>query len=209
MRYFVFFTLLFVCSCARKVETIETKNEYGYMIKYTRNKTDFSKEGLYVALYPNGEKYEEANYVKDTLHGERKVYYESGKLEILENYNMGKFISPYKRFFESGKLQQEGNYENNIATGKWKKYYANGQLEELVNLVNNEENGPFQEYYENGNLKAEGAYNGFDEVSSRPREHGLLKLYNEAGKLIKKMNCTNGICKTIWTLEDGDIKPKE
>lgn len=209
MRYLILFLFLFLSvffSCASKIETVETKDEFGNSIKYTRNKSDFSKEGLYTISYPNGNLYEEANYVRDTLHGERKLYFESGKLEVLETYNMGMFISPYKRFFENGKLQQEGNYENNIATGEWKKYYENGQLEELVNLKNNEENGPFQEYYENGNLKAEGSYNGFDEETSRPREHGLLKLYNEEGVLIKKMNCTNGICRTSWTLEDGDTK---
>jgi len=209
MRYFLFFSLIFVFSCVQKVETIETKNEFGYTIKYSRNKADFSKEGLYTAHYPNGQKYEEANYVLDTLHGERKVYYESGKLEIIENYNMGKFTSPYKRFYENGEIQQEGNYDNNVANGEWKKYYKNGQIEEIVNLVDNEENGPFQEFYENGNLKAEGSYNGFDEQSSRPREHGLLKMYNEEGTLVKKMNCTNGICRTTWTLEDGDIKQEE
>jgi antitoxin component YwqK of YwqJK toxin-antitoxin module len=206
MRYLAFYILLLAFSCARKVETIETKNEFGYTIKYSRSKTDFAKQGAYTSFYPTGIKYEEANYINDTLHGERKLYFESGALEVLENYNMGSFISPYKRFFENGKVQQEGSYENNVATGEWKKYYQNGQLEESVTLDNNEENGPFQEFYENGNLKAEGAYKGFDEDSSRPREHGLLKLYNEEGILIKKMNCNLGICRTIWTLEEGDVK---
>jgi antitoxin component YwqK of YwqJK toxin-antitoxin module len=206
MRYLAIFILLLVFSCARKVETIETKNEFGYTIKYSRNKTDFAKQGIYTAFYPPGKKYEEANYINDTLHGERKLYFESGELEVVENYDMGNFISPYKRFFENGKVQQEGSYENNIASGEWKKYYQNGQLEEMVMLKDNEENGPFQEYYENGNLKTEGTYKGFDEDLSRPREHGLLKLYNEEGTLIKKMNCTLGICRTIWTLEGGDVK---
>ncbi len=205
MRFLILYLVISAFSCSSKTETIETKNEFGYTIKYSRNKADFSKEGLYTAHYPNGQKYEEANYIKDTLHGERKVYYESGKLEILETYKMGEFTSPYKRYFENGKLQQEGNYKNNVADGEWKKYYDNGQLEEIVILVNNEENGPFQEFYENGNLKAEGNYNGFDEEASRPKEHGLLKLYNEEGILIKKMNCTDGICRTSWTLEEGDI----
>lgn len=206
MRYLVLFMLLLVFSCARKVETVETKNEFGYTIKYSRNKTDYAKQGNYTSFYPTGKKYEEANYVDDTLHGERKLYFESGALEVEEHYDMGNFISPYKRFFENGKIQQEGSYVNNVATGEWKKYYENGQLEEVVTLKDNEENGPFQEYYENGNLKAEGAYKGFDEDASRPREDGLLKLYNEDGTLIKKMNCTLGICRTIWTLEGGDIK---
>ncbi len=209
MRYLLFLAISFIFSCSGNLESIETKDEHGYTIKYTRNKDDFSKQGLYTSSYPSGKKYETANYIRDTLHGERLVYYENGNVEILETYEMGKFTSPYKRFFENGQVQQEGNYDNNIAVGEWKKYYENGQLEEIVTLADNEENGPFKEYYENGNLKAEGNYMGFDEVSSRPREHGLLKMYNEEGTLIKKMDCNLGICRTTWTLESGDVKQEE
>ena len=80
-------------------------------------------------------------------------------------------------------LQQEGNYERSQQEGLWKAYYENGQLMEVVTLVDNEENGPFKEFYENGNKKAEGAYKGFDTDMNRPREHGLLFMYDESGKL--------------------------
>lgn len=203
MRYSVLLFMIVLFACNNTLETVETTDEHGYKIKYSRNKADFSKQGVYLALYPEGGKYEEANYINDTLHGERKIYYENGQLQILENYNMGKFISPYKQFFENGTLQLEGSFENNVATGVWKKYYQNGQLEEMVTLVDNEENGPFQEFYENGNKKAEGAYKGFDEGMSRPREHGLLLMYDETGGLTKKMNCELGVCRTIWTPESG------
>lgn len=209
MRFSAFLLLLLIFSCSKKTEMVETKDEHGYTIKYFRSTENFAKQGSYTSFYPSGEKYEEANYVSDTLDGERKVYYKNGNVEILENYKMGAFTSPYQRFFEDGQLQQEGNYENNIAVGAWKKYYQNGQLEESVTLVDNEENGPFEEYYENGNLKAQGTYKGFDEISSRPREHGLLQLYNEEGVLIKKMNCNLGICRTSWTLEDGEVSQEE
>ena len=206
MRYFLFFAFTLFFACNSKLETVETTNDFGYLIKYQRSKTDFAKQGLYTAFYPSGEKYEEANYLNDTLHGERKLYYESGDLELVENYNMGAIDAAFNRYFQDGTLQQEGVYKDNIAVGEWKKYYKNGQLEELVTLVDNEENGPFQEFYENGNMKAEGNYKGFDEEANRPREHGLLKMYDEEGTLVKKMNCELGICRTIWTLEDGDVK---
>ena len=206
MRYIVFLISILFIACNSNLETVETVNEFGYKIKYQRSKKDFAKQGLYTEFYPNGEKYEEANYVNDTLHGERKKYYESGAIELIENYSMGAIDAEFKRYYEDGALQQEGLYKEHVAVGEWKKYYKNGQLEELVTLVNNEENGPFQEFYENGNMKAEGNYKGFDEEANRPREHGLLKMYNEEGKLVKKMNCDLGICRTIWTLEDGDVK---
>lgn len=208
MRFCFLMSLLLVFSCKSKLETIETKDEYGYLIKYSRKKDDYGKQGLYTKFYPSGTLYEEANYVNDTLHGERKLYYKSGKLEILETYDHGKFISPYKRFYEDGQLQLNGFYEDNKGTGVWTRYYQNGKVKDSVTLVDNDENGPFTEYYENGNLKAEGTYKGTDEDTGYPREHGLLKMYDESGELVKKMDCNLGRCKTIWTKEEGDIPPK-
>lgn len=181
--------------CKNGLETVETKDDFGYLIKYTRSKKDFAKEGLYVKLNPDGSKYEEAQYKADLLHGERKIYGESGNVEILENYLAGKFEGSYQQFYENGKLQLEGLYVNNLATGDWKKYYKSGQLMEIVAMKDNMENGRFIEYHENGNLKTEGTYLDGD------NEHGELKLYNEAGKLIKKMNCERGICRTSWEKE--------
>ncbi len=208
MRLFFFLSLILIFSCNRKLEHVETKDEDGYLIKYSRTKADYAKQGLYTKYYPSGILYEEANYENDTLNGERKLYYENGKLEILETYDHGLFASPYKRFFESGQLQLEGFYENNKATGVWTRYYKNGKVKDAVTLVDNDENGPFTEYYENGNLKAEGIYKGTDTDTGYPREHGLLKMYNESGELIKKMDCNLGRCKTIWTKDDGDVPPK-
>ncbi len=209
MRSLFFFSLLLVFSCKSKLETIETKDEFGYLIKYSRAKSDYAKQGLYTKYYPSGNIYEEANYVNDTLHGERKLYYESGKLEILETYDHGQFSSPYKRFFENGQIQLNGFYENNKGTGIWTRYYQNGKVRDWVTLVDNNEYGPFQEFYENGNLKAEGEYNGTDTDTGYPREHGLLKMYDESGELVKQMNCNLGLCRTTWTKESGDPLPED
>lgn len=78
----------------------------------------------------------------------------------------------------------------------WVRYYETGQIKEEVTFRDNDENGPFTEYYANGNLKAEGFFKDGD------NEHGLLKLYDEEGVLVKTMDCKNGICKTIWKKED-------
>jgi hypothetical protein len=208
MRVFLFLSLAFIFSCSSNLETIETKDEDGYLIKYSRKKSDYAKQGLFTKLYPSGTLYEEANYVNDTLHGERKLYYENGKIEILETYDHGYFTSPYKRYYDDGQLQLDGFYKDNKATGIWTRYYKNGQIKDAVTLLDNDENGPFTEYYENGNLKAEGTYKGTDTDTGYPREHGLLKMYAESGELVKKMDCNMGRCKTIWTKDDGDVPPK-
>lgn len=193
--FFLSSILLFTTACSNGLETIETEDDYGYQIKYTRSKKDYAKQGLYVKSYTNGKAYEEAQYKDDKLDGQRKIYYENGGLELIENYKNGVFDGPYQEFYEEGKLQLEGLYVANVATGDWKKFYKNGQVMEVVRMENNLENGPFVEYYENGNKKAEGNYLEGD------NEDGLLQMYDEAGELVKKMDCQKGICRTIWKKE--------
>lgn len=204
MRFLLLFTFLLIVSCKSKLEMVETKDEDGYTIKYSRKKQDYAKQGKFSKYYPDGKLYEEANYENDTLHGERRIYYKNGKLELLETYDHGDFTSPYVKYYETGKPKLEGSYENNVASGIWKRYYENGQLMEEVSLKDNEENGPFREYYDNGNIKAEGTYKGMDIDTGYPREHGELKMYDESGELVKKMNCNMGRCMTVWTKEGGD-----
>lgn len=202
MRLLFLCSLMVLAACRSELETVETTDEDGYQIQYTRSKTDYAKQGKYISYFPDGTVYEEAEYLNDTLHGSRKLYYENGKLSVVENYKRGKFISPFLKYFESGEVQIEGSYENNKASGIWKRYYKNGQLMEVVNLRDNEEYGPFEEYYENGKKKAEGEYAGTDEDTGKPLEQGVLKLYNEQGELIKEMNCNRGTCLTTWKKEE-------
>ncbi len=174
------------------VEQVKNLDIDGNTEEFQRKTEDYAKHGSYVKYGPNGQIMEEAFYINDTLHGSRVLYYENADTQIVETYDMGIFEGPFLAFYDNGQLELHGEYRNNITFGQWKKYYRTGELMEVVTFENNEENGPFIEYYQNGNIKAEGEYlNGV-------HEHGLLKLYNEEGELIKKMECEKGICKTIW-----------
>ncbi len=184
---------------AEEVEIVEAEDIDGNTERYFRRKSDFAKDGKYVKYGPKGQKLVEAYYVNDTLHLYRILYYEKGDTQIVETYNMGEFDGPFKSYYENGQLELLGIYNDNVATGQWKKYYNTGELMEVVTFADNQENGPFVEYYQNGNLKAEGNYlNGSN-------EHGELKLYDEAGVLIKRMDCEKGICKTVWKVDDESI----
>jgi len=200
MRYLIYCLgglCLFLMACSNGLETVETKDDYGYAIKYTRSKKDYAKQGLYTKWDEKGQKYEEANYKDDQLNGERKLYYENGQVQIVENYINGSFEGPYQTFYENGQMEIDGQYVNNEASGEWKKYYDSSELMEIVQLKNNLENGPFVEYYRNGNKKAEGTYLDGD------NEHGLLQMYNQAGELVKKMDCKRGVCRTTWEKPDA------
>lgn len=186
--------ILVLISCNRKAktETVEMTDEAGNKIRFERRLNDYAKEGMFVKFGASGKKMEEAHYANDTLDGLRILYSEKGDTQIVESYKKGAFDGEYRIFHENGKLKLLGIYENNIMIGKWKGYYDNGALKEEVTFVDNQENGPFIEYHPNGKLKAEGTYLNGD------FEQGELKLYDESGKLYRRMECDKGICKTIW-----------
>lgn len=205
-QYFLFsFLFIGLLSCGETdssldLEVVENKDENGNLIeKFSRRKDTFAKQGLYQAFSKDGKIIEEAYYENDSLNGERKLYYESGKIEIIQPYVMDKFEGEYKEFYENEQLKFEGKYADNAMVGIWKKYYDTGSLMEEVYFENSSENGPFKEYYQNGNLKTEGEY-------LNASENGLLKKYDENGDLIARMQCLKGICQTIWTKDDGEIE---
>jgi antitoxin component YwqK of YwqJK toxin-antitoxin module len=180
-----------------ELEVVSMEDDYNNLMEYSRKKADYAKQGLFLRKDSLGRILEAAHYVNDTLHGNRIIFYpETGKRQIVENYTKGNFNGLYQMFHPNGKLEQEGHYINNVMDSIWVRYYDTGQLREEVMFRDNEENGPFKEYHLNGNIKAEGTYRDGD------NEHGLLKLFDENGELVKTMNCKNGICKTIWKKED-------
>lgn len=196
--------LFLLTGCSSKTETVEVKNDAGVVTEvYTRNKKDFSKEGVYKAYDSEGKITEEAIYKNNELDGVRKLYFESGALRSTETYRNGMFEGEFVSYDTAGNKSLVGKYVNNEMTGEWQRFYANGQLMEKVMFADNEENGPFIEYYENGKLKAEGKYKGGDQ------ENGELLLYNENGELERKMDCDLGRCVTTWRSEALIQKEKE
>ena len=149
-------------------------------------------DGVYEDKNANGivtERGEIRNGVQD---GKRYTYFADGKPRTEENFVNGSYEGTFKEFHQNGKLFQEGHYSHNAMNGIWKTYYDTGELKEEVTMVANNENGPFKEYHKNGKIKYEGTYKDGD------HEDGEMKVYNEEGELIKKLDCKMGECNTIW-----------
>lgn len=200
--------LLIICllaACVKQVETIETFNDSGKLQeRFTRKKKDFAKHGTYFKYYPNGKVEEQAEFVNDTLQGQRILFYDAGDTLIVEHYQKGIFQGPYRSYYANGVLESEGNYRSGEMDGQWHFFYKNKQVKEVVEFANNEENGPFVEYHENGKLKAKGTYKTTAENIDGNKEHGPLELYDENGALERKMNCNLGVCRTTWSREEGE-----
>lgn len=174
------------------VEKMEITDPAGNVERFSRRVSDYARHGEYTRTSPDGHLLESAYFVNDSLHGERVLYYATGDTQIVETYRNGYFEGPYRAYYANKQLELAGQYTANVMDGEWRRYYESGQLMEIVNFQENAENGPFQEFYENGKPKAEGFYKDGD------NEHGLLKLYDESGELIRTMNCINGVCRTVW-----------
>jgi antitoxin component YwqK of YwqJK toxin-antitoxin module len=132
--------------------------------------------------------------LKDSvLHGERILFFPGSKdTAVFETHETGKFSGAYRTFFPDNKIKLSGQYANNEMTGLWYQYDEGGNLLEEVTFSKNKENGPFREFFPSGKLSISGNYKNGD------TEDGPLLFYNEKGKLIKKMICSGGICRTQW-----------
>ena len=196
MNNICWIVLVLLIGCSPKTKTMEVLSEDGmFLERFEQNTQTQKKEGVFELFSAKGELLETATYKEGQLHGIRKLYYENGQTQTIEQYEHGSFKGLFQTFYTNGQLEIEGVYTNGMMNGDWKRYYDTGELMEIVTFVENEENGPFREFFKNGNLKTEGTYLAGD------NEHGLLKLYNQDGQLIKKMNCNKGVCKTTWKKE--------
>jgi antitoxin component YwqK of YwqJK toxin-antitoxin module len=188
--------VLFMSACAdAPVETVEHRDDQGRTERFERRKKDAARHGLYQKIGSDGKIMEEAHYVNDTIDGEHKTFYPSGKVESVEHFKRGVYEGKYLKYYETGQLQLEQEYVNGALNGLSIKYFINGNVAEKVSLKNNDEDGPFTEYYENGQMKAEGTYATGD---GEAKETGTLKEYDETGTLVRIAECKNGKCLTTW-----------
>ncbi len=197
---------LLLCSSAilflscQSTELVELKDDDGKVIlRFEVQKGTDIKHGQEESYAEDGTLASISHYKDGNLDGSKIFFDANGDTTIVEHYDQGIFHGEYLSYHEGGGLRQKGQYIDGKMQGDWLKYYANGQLEERVPFVDNNENGDFIEYHENGNLKARGSYKDGD------HEHGPLEIFDEAGELIRKMECDMGVCRTIWRKEKDEV----
>ena len=199
MRILLFFNVFFLLmlilqSC--KIQVVTEKSEQGILFsKYQQFRKTKIKNGFYRLYHENGSLSMEMYYKNGKLHGEERSYHPNGQLQNIANSVMGSYEGPFKYWYATGTLYQEGNYINNNIEGDLKTYYPNGILKEIVFFSKSVENGPYTFYHQNAKLKEEGFFlNG-------PNLEGTIKQYNDEALLIRKKQCEQGVCKTVWELD--------
>lgn len=204
---YLFLGLLFIIlsSCEdKKDKTIVSFHETGEKYEEYQYIADSLKHGYYRRYSDRGFLLETSNYLEGKLEGERIIYnFNSGVKEISEIYKNDILEGRYILFHPNGEMNMLGIYKNNVLSGTVSFFDSTGGLSEEVQFVNNFQLFPFQEFHENGKIKWEGSYK-YSTVLNRKTEFGLLKEYNEDGKLIRKKMCDEkAICTTIWSLDES------
>ncbi len=116
---------------------------------------------------------------------EKKSYYNSGKLDAIQNYSNGKLHGVQKYYYENGQLSSIENYVNDKLEGEFKSYYEDGQLREIAHYLNDEPHGATSLYFDNGQL--------FETINySYGKENGESKTYQYNGQPDKMENYSNG-----------------
>ncbi|TVR76096.1 MAG: toxin-antitoxin system YwqK family antitoxin [Chitinophagaceae bacterium] len=205
--FILLFSFLSSCTDTEKKVVKIYFDEYPEVIheKFEVAKEDTSlKIGFYKRFNEEGVLREEANFKNGVLHGERKLYYPTGELFIVEVHEDGNFHGPYFSYFENGNPREEGEFVNNAIHGIWKNFHQNGKVNEIVTFRNGEEHGPFEKYHENGALAAVGQYENSKETGDwiyyhdngnvreevnylEGWENGLVKVFDEEGNLWKEI----------------------
>ncbi len=168
---------------------------------------DSIKHGTYRKYSKSGFLMETSNYFEGELEGERIIYnFYTGIKEISEIYKNDILNGRYIVFHPNGEMNMFGVYEDNVLSGTVSFYDSTGELNEHVQFLNNYEVIPFKEFHENGKIKWEGTKR-IDRHFGITRDYGVLIEYNEEGELIRKMTCDEReICTTIWTIDGSHLK---
>ncbi len=97
-----------------------------------------------------------ANYKNDTLHGE------------------------YREFFSTGKLKQMGKYENGKIVGEWKEYYPNGSILKVSKFKDDRLHGWATSYSKDGEEIGKILYQNGEKLTGKELE-SFLKFCEKNG----------------------------
>ncbi len=114
--------------------------------------------------------------ITNTLNGEYKEYFASGKIKIQGQYHAGIADGRWKYFYENGNPRMEGEVEQGVSNGMWTYYFESGQVSMKGTLKGSQKEGDWEFYYESGDLKSRGRYRSGIKA-------GIWNYYYEDGNL--------------------------
>lgn len=166
--------------------------------------------------YENGNKYWEANFNGETLHGLDIVYFKNGNKKYQRYCENGKQIYPVIMWYESGNISQIGDVNEKMGKEKTVRLYESGKLESVTIIgVDSLQSLGYEEatleklYYESGGLMEETIWNAGRQKYVDYYENGQKAsdgyIYDWAGYQLGKWTVwhDNGQLKRIYIFNDS------
>jgi len=94
----------------------------------------------------------EYDIVDGLKHGDFRMYYESGNIEVKGQIDKNRNIGKWQYFYESGQIESEGMFVDNLPEGEWKWYYRSGDLREQGIFEGGKRVGFWKQFDESGNV---------------------------------------------------------
>ncbi len=110
--------------------------------------------GKIAAMYSNGNKAREAEYVHNMLEGTRTAYFTNGKVFTTGVLKNDEFDGKSSEYYIDGKLKEESTLKFGDFHGVRKQYYSNGKLAVETNFYYGEKQGVETWYDQNGKVIA-------------------------------------------------------
>ena len=106
----------------------------------------------------------EYDVVDGLKHGNFKLYYEDGNIEIKGQIHKNENIGKWQYFYESGQIESEGNFVENLPEGEWKWYYRSGVLREQGTIKAGRRIGLWKQFDTSGNVIKEVEFSESDSL---------------------------------------------
>lgn len=131
-------------------------HENGQILSYGFYK-NLKKDSTWLNFGPSGRISFKDNYLNDSLHGEKVIYFvsedihdKSIRVSAKMNYNQGKLDGPYVEYFDVGTVKVKGTFVNNKRHGTWEEFQPNGKILAFSRYKNGVKHGWCTAHDENG-----------------------------------------------------------
>jgi hypothetical protein len=99
------------------------------------------------------------DFVDGLMHGEEKVFYQSGTLKSIGHWSKGIINGLTEVYYEDGSLMIRINFIDGLREGKAVRYYSNGQLAVESYYKDDLLEGASTVWYESGKLMEQAVFN--------------------------------------------------
>ena len=119
----------------------------------------------------------EYDVVEGLKHGDFRLYYEDGNIEIKGQIDKNRNIGKWQYFYESGQMESEGNFVDDLPEGEWKWYYRSGDIREQGSFKGGKRVGVWKQFDESGNVIEEEEIFESDSLNTETDHLEKLKNY--------------------------------